>query len=623
MKLPQSFTEEIKNRLRISEVIGGYIQIKRAGREYKACCPFHNEKTPSFTINDEKGFYHCFGCGAHGNVIGFVKEYERLGYMEAVRKLADMSGLQMPQVTPEMAAREDKNDALRRIMEQAARWFEAQLHQSQEGDIARTYLSERGLRPDIVAQFRLGYAPQDRQAIARMAEKAGISQSQMIALGLLIQVEGRTPYSRFRRRLIFPIRDHKGQVVGFGGRVLPQEPNPDAPKYLNSPETPLFHKGKLLYNLDISRQEAVAKQRLLIAEGYMDVIAFHQAGYKDAVAPLGTAITEDQLMRAWKMVDMPILCLDGDNAGDRAVQRAVDLALPLLAPGKSLRIARMPKGEDPDSVLRHMGTTAMNDILDRASPLVEQLWRYHMSIPATTPEGRAAQESALMRSIQRINHPQVQHHYRQTMRERLREAASLSLQTAGKKAFSKVAVEAKLPDLPPPTRDTAQALRGPVEKLLALALADPSLIQEGSAQESWLLAPASEGAHDAIHQAITVAVTEGVAISHDTLSAYLQDTLDPAHYGVLTRAMASLGITPKMDEMGRKMHAARLWPEVLNDIHLIRLRAELKQAEQELAVDCSEENMARWHMFRAQVDAVQQERSKFYQEDPVTHTAEA
>jgi DNA primase len=613
MKLPQSFIEELKSRLRISEVIGQVLPIRRAGREFHALCPFHKEKTPSFTVNDEKGFYHCFGCGAHGDVIGFVKNYEHLGYMEAIEKLASQAGLTMPQLSREAQEQEDKTAVLQRVLEVATSWFEAQLELGREAEIARKYIAERGLNPDIVARFRLGYAPADRDMMKQALATKGITEAQMIEVGLLIKVEDRAPYSRFRRRLIFPIRDRKSRVVGFGGRVLPGEPQADAPKYLNSPETPVFHKGRMLYNYDLARRAAYEGGQLIIAEGYMDVLALAQAGYTYAVAPLGTAVTEEQLQLCWQMVPSPILCLDGDSAGARAMQRAMQLALPLLVPGKTVQFATMPKGEDPDSLLRHLGKPAMDGLLAGATPLADKLWAEHMQrSDASTPEAKAAQEAALMQAIERIKHPSVQHYYRRAMREKLRG----EFVPFRKGETKPQQAQAKIPAMPPLSRDTAAQLMAPMSKILALVMVHPALLEEATAEEAWLCLPVAPGWQMQAHQRMGEFLMLYPGAGHTALMQHVYEELSPEAASKLNTALHEMGIDGALDDdTSRVLQAEHLWPEILNDISRITLQAEFSIAEAELARDMTDENFKRMVTLKAQLEALERERSRFYRDD--------
>ncbi|WP_247878980.1 DNA primase [Azospirillum brasilense] len=335
MAFPPQFLEELRTRLALSDVVGKRLRLIRAGREYKAPCPFHNEKSPSFYVNDQKGFFHCFGCGAHGDIIGFVMRHDNLAFPEAVEALAGEAGLPVPRATEEDKQRYERRKTLHDLVEQAARWFEQQLY-APAGRAGLEYFQRRGLDTDGMARFRLGFAPGDSGALRSQLLKQGFSEEDMVTAGLLKRPEdGRTPYSFFRNRVIFPVTDRRGRVVAFGGRIL----EGDGPKYVNTADTPLFHKGTLLYGLSRARQAAADGKPVIVAEGYMDVIALVRAGFEGAVAPLGTALTETQVQELWKLIPdaekVPFLCFDGDNAGRRAAWRAVERILPHLAPGHS------------------------------------------------------------------------------------------------------------------------------------------------------------------------------------------------------------------------------------------------------------------------------------------------
>lgn len=621
MKYPQSFIEEIRNRVRVSELIGSYIPIRRAGREYHALCPFHKEKSPSFTINDEKAFYHCFGCGAHGDAISFVKEYEHLGYREAIEKLAARAGLQVPQPTRAEVERVSREQSLQQVMELVAGWLEHQLEQSAEGELARRYLIERGLKPDTIAKFRIGYAPADRDALLKAIKQHGISERQLVEVGMLIQVEGKAPYSRFRRRLMFPIRDRKSRVIAFGGRVLPGEPNADAPKYLNSPETPLFHKGRQLYNLDLARRPAFDTRQLLIAEGYMDVVALAQAGIVAAVAPLGTAITAEQLQICWQLVDEPTLCLDGDNAGQRAMVRAMDLALPLLVPGKTLRFAILPKGEDPDSLIRSMGRAAFDEVIARAAPLSDVLWNQHFAVQGATPEARAAQETSLQTKIGQIKHPTVQHYYKQFLREKLREQNAPKFtprpHNDGKRTWRGRDAPSGPVVVPPPVQPVDASMLSPASKMMALAIAYPALLNDGAAEEIWLHAPMQAPWQQTLHQLITELHISTPELSSEQLWQTLQEEAAAEAKTAMLRALDELGVDLAMDDTIRITRAQVLWGEVVNDLDRARLRAECAQAEALMASEMSQENFERFMALKQQLEGLERERARFYQNDPL------
>ncbi len=427
MGFTPDFLDEIRNRIPVSDVVGRRVKLVRKGREHNGLCPFHNEKTPSFTVNDDKAFYHCFGCGAHGDVIKFVIETEGLSFPESVERLAGQAGLEMPEYTPQDAERSLQRKTLYDVMETAAKWFETQLV-AQAGAEGLDYLTRRGLSKTTLKKFRLGFAPEGRSALKdALLSRDGITEDMMVEAGLLIKPEDDGPhnnkntekpsYDRFRQRVIFPITDRQGRVVAFGGRALRSDAKA---KYLNSPETPLFHKGRLLYNLAGSRKSSYDKGRVLVAEGYMDVIAMAQAGFTNAVAPLGTAVTEEQIAELWRLAPEPLMCFDGDKAGIRAAQRVAEKSLPLLKAGYSLRFVHLPTGEDPDSYISGHGEQAFRDLLEKAQPLIDILW--HMktgSVEADTPEQRAGLEKSLSETLSEISDKTIRGYYDKAFQERL------------------------------------------------------------------------------------------------------------------------------------------------------------------------------------------------------------
>ena len=417
MAFPPQFLDEIRTRVPLEGVIGKRVRLARRGRELLGLCPFHQEKTPSFTVNEDKGFFHCFGCGAHGDVIGFVMRDEGLSFPEAVERLAGDAGLALPARDPRAEAREKQRLSLFEVVEAAATWFEAELAGSR-GKAAREYLEGRGVDEATRATFRLGFAPDSRSALRTKLEKDGVTKAMLLEAGLVIAPDdGRPPYDRFRGRLIFPICDRRGRVVAFGGRAL----GDGQPKYLNSPETPLFAKGSLLYGQHLAAPAARKAGQVIAVEGYMDVIALHQAGISQAVAPLGTALTEQQLEGLWRLADDPVLCFDGDEAGKRAAGRAVERALPKLSAKRSLRFATLPAGEDPDTMVRDRGARAMAEIVDAAIPLSDQLWAMAVGGRALeTPEARARINRQLQEQIERIPDQDLRYRYLEDFRRRLR-----------------------------------------------------------------------------------------------------------------------------------------------------------------------------------------------------------
>jgi DNA primase len=416
MRFPPSFLEEIRARLPVSDVVRQRVQLKKAGREWKGLSPFNAEKTPSFFVNDQKQAWFDFSSGKNGSIFDFVMLTEGVSFREAVERLAAQAGLPLPQSSPEEEKREARRKTLYEVVELAAQFFEESL-QARTGARARGYLADRGLSPETISRFRLGYAPAERFALKEFLGSKKIPVEDMIEAGLLIAGDDiPVPFDRFRERAMFPIYDFKGRIVGFGGRALGDV----EPKYLNSPETPLFHKGWLLYNGAPARQATQKGQQLIVVEGYMDTIALVAAGFEGAVAPLGTALTEDQIGLLWRMAPEPILCFDGDKAGTRAAFRAVDLALPLLAPGKSLRFATLPEGQDPDDLIKSAGADAMNEVLGKARPLAEMLWlRETAEAQIDTPERRAALEQRLGELLRAIHDETVRRYYREDFQARL------------------------------------------------------------------------------------------------------------------------------------------------------------------------------------------------------------
>jgi DNA primase len=360
--------EDFKARLPLAEIVGRYVKLTRRGREHQGLCPFHKEKTPSFNVVEDKGFYHCFGCGAHGTAIDFVMAIESLTFPEALERLADLTGIAAPRRV--MAGQTEPSQRLHAANAAAAAWFQAQLGGG-SGREAQAYLERRGLSRDIVKDFGLGYAPNERFAMRRALMAQGFAEAELLAAGLLAQADGQGEgFDRFRHRIMFPIADERGRIVAFGGRALGDA----RAKYLNTAQTEIFHKGELLYNHHRASRPARERREVLLAEGYMDVIALAQAGFTHAVAPLGTAITERQLALLWKLAEAPTVCLDGDRAGLAAALHVAEHALPLMRGGQTLRFAMLPDGEDPDSFLRRHGNGPLRAILDKAQHLSVFVW---------------------------------------------------------------------------------------------------------------------------------------------------------------------------------------------------------------------------------------------------------
>ncbi len=414
MSLPPGFLDELRTRTSLSQVVGRKVMWdQRKSNQGKgdmwAPCPFHQEKTASFHVDDRQGFYYCFGCHAKGDAISFIRETENVGFMEAIEILAREAGLQVPDRDPKAQEKADLRTGLADVMEQAVQFYRLQLKTAAASE-ARDYLARRGLSDATQARFDIGFAPDSRQALWSHLTGKGVAADLIIDAGLCAKPDdGGTPYDRFRGRIIFPIRNPRGRCIALGGRAMAADARA---KYLNSPETELFDKGRSLYNHGPAREAAGNGQPLIVAEGYMDVIALVEAGFGATVAPLGTAITEDQLRLMWRIHPEPIIALDGDTAGLRAAMRVIDLALPMLEAGQSLRFAIMPEGLDPDDLIRAQGAGAMQKLLDQALPMVRLLWRRETEGKVfDSPERKAGLDKSLRQSIKKITDPSIRSHY--------------------------------------------------------------------------------------------------------------------------------------------------------------------------------------------------------------------
>ena len=419
MRFTPEFLDELRARLPVSEVVGRRVKLQKSGREWKGLSPFNKEKTASFFVNDQKQAWFDFSSGKNGSIFDFIMLTDGVQFPEAVERLAQMAGVPMPKFSKEEEARDERRKTLHEVMELAAKFFEATLA-ARNGAKARGYLADRALEPATQLKFRLGYAPGERFALKEHLGSQGVSVEDMVEAGLLIAGDDiPVPYDRFRDRVMFPITDFRSRIIAFGGRALSADAQA---KYLNSPETPLFHKGSNLYNGAAARQAVHDGAALIVVEGYVDVIAMVTAGYPATVAPLGTALTEEQLGLLWKMTDEPILCFDGDKAGQRAAFRAVDMAMPRLKPGKSLRFAMLPDGQDPDDLYRSGGKEAIAEVLAGARPLGEMLWtRETEAASFDTPERRAAFEARVNEVVRSIGDESVRKYYAQDFSARLRQ----------------------------------------------------------------------------------------------------------------------------------------------------------------------------------------------------------
>jgi DNA primase len=609
MAFPPGFLDELRARLSLSDIVGRKVALKRrSGAEHAGLCPFHNEKSPSFTVNEKKGFFHCFGCGEHGDAVGFTMKTEGLSFPEAVEKLAREVGLPVPRATPAERERAERAASLLQVVEMAATWFQKQLRLP-SGRQALDYLRGRGLEESTIEDFRLGFAPDSRDGLLAALKRDGVPPEKVVEAGLAIQPEdGREPYDRFRGRAIFPISDRRGRVIAFGGRVM----GAGEPKYLNSPETPLFHKGANLYCLDRARAASAQDQAVVVAEGYMDVIALHSAGFAGAVAPLGTALTEGQLSELWRLADEPYLCFDGDNAGRRAAARAAGRALPLLRPGKSLRFVALPVGEDPDSLIRGRGGDAFRRVLDLARPLSDVLWEIECEgRPIDTPERRASLQSVLEKRVAEIADPVVREYYRTDIRGRLAKLRHPDRGTwkprtrAGAGMANELApfapgAAARRGDSDPEGSRQERSLLGALierpallhvlaEDVAALPIAHPELARLRSA-----LLDALASMPAGVDPAVEEALAEGEGSDPPLEARLIQEHLEHAGLKRIANVAQAKARTMFRDAdeqgdgwVGQWRRAAR---------HLSQLSAdpeELRLAEQALAQEMTEENLRR------------------------------
>lgn len=414
MTITPQWKDELRARITLSTVVMRTTKLTKAGREFKGCCPFHNENTPSFYVNDQKQFYHCFGCGAHGDVITWMIEQRGLPFMDAIKELASEAGMDVPAPDPKAAQRAKKRAELVDVTTAAQDWFVSQLKGAQ-GREALDYLRGRGLSDETLHEFGFGYAPEDKQALANALPQ--FEPAMLADSGMRIVTDDGSTYDRFRGRVMLPIQDQRGRVIAFGGRILGKRDG--VAKYLNSPDTPLFDKGRTLYNLHRAAPASRQSGRVVVVEGYMDVVALAQAGITDAVAPLGTALTEMQLEMLWRMVEVPVLCFDGDKAGQRAAMRAITRALPMLAPMRSLSIVRLPSGLDPDDLIKTQGTQAMAKLLAKPISLLDFLWQAERDAhPLESPEAKAGLKARLMEHVNTIADSDVGALYRRELLDR-------------------------------------------------------------------------------------------------------------------------------------------------------------------------------------------------------------
>jgi DNA primase len=610
MRFSASFLDDLRARLPVSEVVGKRVKLRKAGREWKGLSPFNKEKTPSFFVNDQKQAWFDFSSNKNGSIFDFVMLTEGVTFPEAVERLAAMAGMALPTVTPEAEAREERRKTLHDVAELAAKFFEATL-QARTGAKARGYLADRGIEPTMQLQFRIGYAPPDRFALKEHLGAQSIPVEDMVEVGLLVTGDDiPVPYDRFRDRVMFPITDFRGRVVAFGGRALEKDVSA---KYLNSPETPLFHKGATLYNGASARKATHEGGALIVVEGYVDVIAMVSAGYPATVAPLGTALTEEQLALAWKMSDEPLLCFDGDSAGKRAAYRAVELALPHISPGKSLKFATLPEGQDPDDLVRSGGREAVADVLASARPLAEMLWLRETEAGGfDTPERRAALDQRIAEVTAAIADASVRKYYRQDLEARIATLFAPPERPAeqGRRWDSRGQGQRWQKGRPgnrmPPPRDVIRpssahlAASSVIRGVRTSLPAREALILLAVINHPWLLETHAEDLAD-----LEFRHADGDRLRRVILDAAAGHALTPAamRAAIAARELGTLlarvegAITHPSDWPARPGAAeedvARWWTHVVSLHRKSRtLNRELKDAEQALGAEPSDENLA-------------------------------
>ncbi|OCX66623.1 DNA primase [Thioclava sp. SK-1] len=592
MSLPDGFLDELRTRISISQVVGRKVMwdMRKSNQgkgDMWAPCPFHQEKSASFHVDDRKGFYYCFGCHAKGDALTFVRETENVGFMEAVEILAREAGMQMPARDPRAAQKADRRSELADVMEEAVKYFRMMLSTG-AGQGARDYLAGRRLGPKALDRFEIGFAPDARQGLFQALSNKGIAAEKIVDAGLCAKPDdGGAPYDRFRGRIIYPIRDQRGRCIAFGGRAM--DPNARA-KYLNSPETALFDKGRSLYNHGPAREACGKGARLVVSEGYMDVIALVEAGFGGAVAPLGTAITETQLQLLWRIHDEPIIALDGDTAGIRAAMRLIDLSLPLLEAGKGLRIAMLPGGQDPDDLLKASGYDAMEQVLAQAKPMVDLLWqRETEGKQFDSPERKAALDKSLRAAISKIRDPSIRSHYGHEIKEK-----RLALFGQGR-SFDRGGYSDRGFGGP---YQAGGARRGSYVN----GKWTPALSQPLAQTRNSMLAMAEDAA---VAEHLRAAMVLAICLTHPTLIAEHESQLfsaplsDPFHDDLRNRMLRHLDLPP--DDLLARLHEdmGRDLETLLNLPHVRSAPPVMKRADTALARMCLMEELAKLDAERA------------------------
>jgi DNA primase len=595
MAFQESIINDIKQRISPSEVIGKKVALHSKGPgEYTGLCPFHKEKTPSFTVSDQKGFYYCFGCGAKGDVFKFLAESEGMKFNEAIEYLAKEAGINLPEQKPHLSAqealRQERAGVLYRVLEEANQFFVANL-QAPIGKKAKEYLIGRGFNEEIIRFFKLGYADNQWHGVHHYLQKKGFTDQQLLDVGLLSKNEKGEVYDRFRGRVMFPIMDYNGKVTAFGGRVLDKQ----EPKYLNSPETEIFKKGRLLYNYHNAKKYAHQANQLVVTEGYVDTIALHRAGISHAVASLGTAITKEQLQLLWRLTHSPIVCMDGDAAGMRAMERVAHIVLPILKPGYTLMFAQLPSPYDPDDVIKKMGIDAMHQLLAQAKPLSEVIWMSEFQKQDNTvPEHRADLERRLMQLAAQIEDKTVASHYRSFFNQQLWQLGARKKQGVSQNNQAVAALKKQSPQ----DMISIQTLEG-CEIMLTLVITHfPQLLKTPQVYEEWLNIEFSSNKLDNL-RSITLQMADSMEVitKQDIELAfcnagYQQDV-------VYLKTLKDRGIAPIVQD-ATLVHEN--WDYMLNRYHLVMLKTEY----QEMLAQMTEEALERALSLKQQIEQLEQ-----------------
>lgn len=599
MAFQESVIQDIKQRIPPSEIVGRKVKLHSKGvGEYSGLCPFHKEKTPSFTVSDQKGFYYCFGCGAKGDIFKFLAESEGMKFNEAIEYLAKEAGIALPEYNPLFAAQEavhqEKLKDLTDILEAATQYFIHQL-QLPNGRRAKDYLMQRGFTPEIITLFRLGYAPDQWHGLHQHLKQKGIKDEQMIEVGLLSKNERGEMYDRFRGRVMFPIMDSMGKVVAFGGRVLDKQ----EPKYLNSPETEIFKKGRLVYNYHNAKKYAQQTGSVIVTEGYIDTIALHRVGICHAVASLGTAITKEQVQLLWRLSRSPIICMDGDAAGMRAMERVAHVVMPLLKPGYSLMFAQLPSPHDPDDVIKKLGVDAMHQLLTHAKPLSEVIWLSELQKQnITLPEHRADLEKRLMQLASQIEDKTVASHYRSFFNQQLWQlnARKKSTSYSGASHYS-AGEDLLIRRQPKQERLNIHTVEGCEEMLMFVLFTFPELLKSSEVYEEWLNIEFSSNKLDNLRSIILQMADSMDGITKQDIETALCD----AGYEqdvVYFKTLKDRNIVPIVQDAAL---VRENWNYMLSRYHLVMLKIEYQQ----MLAQMTEDALARAYNLRQQIEQLE------------------